>query len=243
VPPLGTPIVIFYAEEKTLEPEDCTNIAWHVENVKAVYYENLGVDGRGQREECIHDEDGDYHLMVILPNGATEFYTVTVDLVRPTDTPAPTPTRTEAPEPTPTWTPEVPTATPTPDVAYGVRLEAGDDTALSCARNSSCEIDLYVSNIGDAPDTIILHFTEAGNWPRQICRLDGVCSESELTLVDMGPSNTGVVRLRITIPGDAGADEMAYKLEAISSQSGGAVRSNVIAIHVSAAEQESPEDG
>lgn len=241
MPPLGTPIVIFYAEAKELKPEQCTTVAWHVENVKAVYYENLGVDGVGQKEECVHDDDGDYNLMVILGNGATQWYTVTVDLVYPTETPAPTPTRTEEPLPTATWTPLEPTATPTPDVDYGVNLEAGGDKNFTCARNSSCELDLYISNTGSAIDSMTLRFTEAGTWPRQICRLDGVCSESELTLVDMGPSNTGVIRLRITVPEDAGTDTMAYKLEATSNSSGGTTRSN-ITIHVGAADEPSTEE-
>src|SRR5215204_6035331 len=146
MPPMGTPIVVFYADDKTMEPGDCTTVYWHVENVKAVYYENLGVDGRGQHDECVDDDPGDYNLMVILPNGATSMYTLTVGVIAPTNTPEPTPTRTEVPLPTETWTPEVPTSTPTPQVSYGARIEAGGETNITCERGATCELDLYAGN-------------------------------------------------------------------------------------------------
>jgi hypothetical protein len=240
---LGTPIVIFYAEDKELKPEECTTVAWHVENVREVYYENLGVDGQGQKEECVHGDAGDYNLRVVLDNGVSQWYTVTVGMTPATSTPAPTPTRTEEPMPTETWTPEAPTETPTPSVVYGARLEAGDDTSITCARNSTCEFDLYVANTGSAIDSITLRFVEASSWPRQICRLDGVCSESQLTFVEMGPSNTGVIRLRITVPADAGTDTMTYKLEAVSDGSGGASRSSVVAVSLTATDEATSQAG
>jgi hypothetical protein len=231
-------VVIFHSEDTTLEPDQCTTVFWHIENVKAVYYENSGVDGRGEKEECVEEEDEDYNLMVIMQNGATQWYTVTVDVVPPTNTPAPTPTRTEEPPPTPTWTPSVPTDTPTPPVIFGARLEAGSDTNLSCARGSSCEVDFYASNTGNAMDNITVHFTEASSWPRQLCRLDGVCSESEITLVNMGPSNTGVVRLRVTVPENAEAGPMTYRLQAISDNSSGDARSEVLTVQLTAKDAE-----
>jgi hypothetical protein len=233
-PPLGTPVVIFYAEDKTMEPGDCTTIFWHVENVKAVYYENIGVDGRGEKEECVRDDPGDYNLMIIMANGATQWYTVTVGVVAPTDTPEPTPTRTEVPLPTATWTPNVPTATPTPEPTYGARLEAGGETTLVCARGSTCDIDFYAGNIGSGVDDITVRFTEAASWPRQLCRLDGVCSESQMTLADMGVTSTGVVRLRITVPADASSETMTYRVQAASDGSGGNAVSSIITIQISA---------
>ena len=217
-----------------MEPGDCTTVFWQVENVKAVFYENIGVDGRGSKEECVHDDPGDYNLLVVLPNGATQAYTLTVGVVPPTDTPAPTPTRTEVPEPTATWTPNVPTDTPTPTTNYGARLEASGDTNLSCARGSTCELDFYAANTGSAIDNITVRFTEASTWPHQLCRLDGVCSDSQMTLVDMGLSSTGVVRLRVTLPEDAEAGPLTYKVQAASDQSGGTATSGIITINVTA---------
>jgi len=234
VPPMGTPIVIFYSEDKKLEKGNCTTVYWNVQNVKAVYYENIGVDGRGQHEECIRGDDDDaYTLMTILPNGQTDWYTVTVSAIAPTDTPAPTPTRTEVPEPTPTWTPSEPTATPTPQTVFGVYLEASDNTDISCARGESCELDFYAENVGSAIDNVTVRFTEASSWPHQLCRLDGVCSDTQMTLVDMGLTSTGVVRLRVTIPEDATSDPMIYKLQAVSEKSGGAATSATIKVNVS----------
>ena len=236
MPPMGTPLVIFYAEDPTMEPGDCTTVHWNVQNVKEVYYENLGVDGQGQKEECVRDDPGDYNLLVIFGNGATQAYTLTVAVVAPTDTPKPTPTRTEEPLPTPTWTPNVPAATPTPPTQYGARLEAGDDTKLSCPRGATCDIDFYAANIGSAIDTITVRFTEASSWPHQLCRLDGVCSESQMTLVDMGLSSTGVVRLNVTIPADALLETLIYKVQAVSEKSGGTTTSSIITIEITATE-------
>jgi hypothetical protein len=236
MPPLGTPVVIFYAEDKTMQPGDCTTVYWNVENVKAVYYENIGVDGRGQHEECVRDDPGDYNLMIVQSNGATQWYTVTVGVVAPTDTPAPTPTRTEEPLPTATWTPNTPTETPTPPILYGARLEASSDTDISCGRGASCDLDFYASNTGSDIDNITVRFTEASSWPHQLCRLDGVCSDSQMTLVDMGLSNTGVVRLHITVPADASSETMTYKLEAVSDKSGGTATSKTITVQITAAD-------
>jgi hypothetical protein len=172
--------------------------------------------------------------MVILPNGATQWYTVTVGVVPPTETPAPTPTRTEVPLPTPTWTPDVPTATPTPDTVYGAGLEAGGETNISCVRGTVCELDFYASNAGSAIDNITVRFTEASSWPRQLCRLDEVCSESQMTLADMGVTSTGVVRLKITVPADASAETMTYRLQAVSDGSGGNAVSSIIDVNITA---------
>jgi hypothetical protein len=232
IPPMGTPIVVFYADDKILEPGNCTTVYWHVENVREVYYENIGVDGRGQDEECVDDDPGDYNLMVIMPNGAAQMYTVTVALNIPTNTPAPTPTRTEEPLPTPTWTPDVPTDTPTPQVSYGARLEANGDTNITCERGNTCELDFYASNAGSAVDNISIRFTEASSWPYQLCRLDGICSQGQITLVDMGLSNTGVVRFRVTIPQDAASETLTYRVQAVSDKSGGKTTSAEIAIQV-----------
>ena len=233
-PPLGTPVVLFNVEDTWLEPGDCTTVTWMVENVRAVYYENLGVDGHGQHEECMTDKNKELNLMIIAGNGATQFYTLTVDMVKPTNTPEPTPTRTEEPLPTATWTPNVPTDTPIPPTLYGTQLEAGDSTEIGCDRGTTCELDFYASNTGSAIDNIKIHFTEAAMWPRQLCRLDGVCSESEMTLVNVGPSSTGVVRLRVTIPEDAEKGPMTYRLQAVSEQSGGEAKSDSITVQIKA---------
>ncbi len=234
LPPLGTPVVIFSAENTAVKKGDCTTISWMVENVRAVYYENLGVDGRGEKEECVKSDNSEYHLMVILANGATQFYTVTVGMLQPTETPTPKPTYAEEPSPTPTWTPNIPTATPTPPTVYGALLEANGSTEKSCDRGATCEVDLYVGNTGSAMDNITVRFVEAASWPRQLCRLDGVCSQDEITVANMGPTNTGVVRLRITVPEGASADPVTYRLQAVSVQSGGTAQSSSLTIRITA---------
>jgi hypothetical protein len=207
-------------------------VTWHVENVRAVYYENLGVDGHGEREECIGDRDDAYHLMVVLPNGSTQSYTVTVGLIVPTATPQPTPTYTPILEPSPTWTPSVPTSTPTPEAVRGVKLEANGGATLACSPGAACETELFVSNTGSAMDDLAVYFTEAGAWPRQICRVDGVCSTDRMLLVNMGPASTGVVWLRIAVPEDATTGTAVYQLRAASEGAGGTVNSDTVRVEV-----------
>lgn len=230
--PLGTPWVVFAAEDEALEQGKCTTVSWRVENVRAVYYENQGVDGIGEIDECMRDKPGDYNLLVIMPDGASRTYTVTVDLIRPTETPAPTPTFTDVPEPTPTWTPNIPTPTPTPPTLYGVRLEAGDSTEITCARGTTCDIDFYVTNTGDGIDTLTLRFTEMSSWRYQLCRLDGVCATDKMNLVNMGPSSTGVVRFSVSVPEDALSETLTYRLQAVSEQSGGERLSDQVTVRV-----------
>ncbi len=232
LPPLGTPFVLFSARDKTLQPGECTIVSWHVENVRAVYYENLGVDGRGEHEECVRNDPGDYNLLVVLADGSTRIYTATVDLVIPTDTPQPTPTFTIPPEPTPTWTPNVPTDTPVPPMQWGVRLEASGKTNLTCSRGETCQLDLYVTNTATAVDSLYVGFTEAGAWPHHLCRMDGVCSDNGMTLVNVSPSNTGVIQFKVEVPAEPDFNEMTYRLRAASENSGGSVTSETVTIHI-----------
>jgi hypothetical protein len=58
-----------------------------------------------------------------------------------------------------------------------------------------------------------------------------------MTLVDMGLSTTGVVRLRITVPADALPETLSYKLQAVSDKSGGTVTSATINVEVTLDEQ------
>jgi hypothetical protein len=234
-PQLGTPVVIFAAQDAALESGECTQVTWHVENVRAVFYENSGVNGHGEKEECLDDDPGDYNLVVILGDGSTRTYTATVDLIVPTNTPLPTPTFTEEAAPTPTWTPSIPTDTPTPPIQYGVRLDVDDDGAVICNRGASCEVEMFVTNSSTVVDNLTVSFGEAGSWSRTLCRLDGVCAADGLTIAAVGPGNTGVLRLRITVPADveAGA-KMTYRLHATSDGSGGKARSEDAAVTVTA---------
>jgi hypothetical protein len=58
----------------------------------------------------------------------------------------------------------------------------------------------------------------------------------------MGPSNTGVVRLRVTIPQDAETGPMSYKLQAVSDGSAGDAHSDNITIQITAKDDASAQD-
>ena len=231
-PALGTPVVIFAAEDKELESGDCTMVSWHVENVRAVYYENLGVDGHGQHEECVRDKPGDYTLTIVLPNGGTENYTVTVGLILPTETPTPTATHAPYVEPTATWTPVVPTDTPTPDMQYGVRLSVEGGPEHSCSQGESCEVELRLTNTSLGIDDISVEFLQSGDLDVNLCRLDGVCSDRKLTLASVGPGNTALVLLSVDVPDDAAGMSETYVVRAISESSGGSAASDPASITI-----------
>ncbi len=232
-PALGTPAVIFAAHDAALEEGDCTIVSWHVENVRAVYYENLGVDGHGEQEECIRDKPGDYTLTVVLPNGATQYYTTTVALIRPTETPTPTPTFPPEVIPTATWTPIVPTNTPTPDYQYGVLLATESGNRAACQAGGACRIGLLITNTSIVLDNISISVVNAGKWPRKLCRMDGVCSDAKLTLASVGPGNTALVYFSVEIPPDASSQTEAYVVRALSEGSQGAAGSDAITLEMS----------
>lgn len=233
VPLAGPPIVLFSAKDAWLFPGKCTTVSWNVANVRAVYYDNIGVNGQGEREECLRDEPGLYTLTVILDGGETRIYTTTVDLVVPTNTPMPTPTFTEMPPPTPTWTPPAPTDTPTPNVRYGVAV-AADTTELNCAPGQTCQIDLYLTNTGNIIDNLSFQFLETGAWPAQLCRFDGVCGTTSLTLVNMAPGNRGNVRFLVTVPATDPSNEAVYHLQGVSEGSAKSERSPVLTLLIRA---------
>src|SRR4029434_1587740 len=89
-PVLGPPVVQFSPLQYALREGECTLVRWHVENVKAVYYENQGVNGDGEKEVCIDDKPEIVSLAVILPDGNSKVYTATVDYLLPTPTTTPT---------------------------------------------------------------------------------------------------------------------------------------------------------
>ncbi len=234
MPPVGTPAVVFAADDEELESGKCTRVSWHVENVRAVYYENLGVDGHGEEEECIRDKPGDYTLTVVLPNGSTQYYTVTVGLILPTATPTPTATRPPIVEPTATWTPSIPTETPTPDMQYGVLLSVEDGPERNCSSGEICTIDLRVTNTSLGLDDISIQFLQSERWDARLCRLDGVCSDRKLTLASVGPGNTALVILSVDVPDQGAGDSASYTVQAISEGSGGEAGSDAVTITITA---------
>ncbi len=230
--PLGTPIVFFSAAETALQDGECTIISWNVANVREVYYENTGVDGRGQKEECLNDLVEIYKLTVILPDGVTRVYTTSVTMLMPTPTPLPTPTFTPEPELTPTWTPPPPTPTPTSSVVYGVAVNVNGSTRHTCTTGQDCEIGLVVINTGNAIDNLLVGIAEASAWPAMLCRQDGVCATNNLALTTVGPGNAAYIVLRVSVPADTAGQSQTIGVQAVSSGSGGASSSGVTQVEI-----------
>lgn len=230
--PLGTPIVMFAAEQPMLERGLCTMVRWNVMNVREVYYEDLPVNGQGEREVCIDKEDRILELRVFFADGASQLYTTTVSFLAPTPTITPTPSFTPEPIYTPTWTPQPPPATPTPNVRYGVVLTTSGSSDVTCAAGQQCETGLLMTNSGDASDTLILMIVQGGVFPAQLCRPDGVCGGNDLSIAGVGPGNTAYVLLRTEPPADASAQSTSYTLMAASGGSGRSILSQQVTINV-----------
>jgi hypothetical protein len=234
VPILGTPMVRFAPLQGELQEGQCTLVRWHAENVQAVYYENQGVNGIGEREECIGDEPETFTLVVLLPDGNTGIYTATVNYLPPTPTPTPTPSFTPIrdDDPTPTWTPNVPTETPTPPPIFSVALDIFGEGHRICSPGSSCEFDLLARNNGNQSEGLMVTFVQTGAWPGLLCEENGNCSPSGLALNAVSPNSSRLVKLKVSVPADATAQKMTYGVQVISSGSGGSVTSSVRTLEV-----------
>lgn len=235
------PLVFFAPEENILREGKCTMVAWDVQNVRAVYYENIGVDGQGKREECISDKDKTLLLTVVLPDGGTDIYTTTIRFEEPTPTPTPTWTFTPLPNPSPTWTVAPPTPTPLPSptqvIVRGVRLETAqpqDSVPHGCGAGISCELGLLATNTGEDIDgiSIVIDERSQANWPILLCRQDGVCSAEKLVLTNVGAANTAFVTLRVEAPAAAAGQTVAVRLFASSQSSGDTVRSEPLTLQI-----------
>jgi hypothetical protein len=233
-PYLGPPVVVFKPDNRSLERDQCTTVRWAVQNVREVYYEGIGVNGEGEREECIEDEDEVYTLAVVLSTGQSEIYTTTVRYIAPTPTPTASPSVTPTPYHTPTWTPVGPTATPTPDLIFGVNLGVDGSVVRGCAAGSSCSATVVVTNEGNGNDNLTVVIQAGSQWPAQLCRADGVCSSNTIVVSNVGPGNSAYVEFRVDIPGDAQGQMAEYTLVAGSDATNNAVRSAPVTITVQA---------
>lgn len=229
---LGTPIVIFGADESAVPPEECTKIRWRVQNVREVYYENQAALGEGSEEECIKDEADTYALTVVFGDGQTKIFTTTVNVLWPTPTPSLTPSFTPEPIVTQTWTPVPPTETPTPQVFYAVSLAVNGENPQSCVAGTTCEVAVLVTNLGDRPDNLGVEFLERGSDSVWLCRQDGQCADQKLSLTNVGQGNTVFVLLRLTLPADSAGSSFTYMLRAVSDGSQGTVTSEAVTVKI-----------
>ena len=158
--PGGSPYILFWASETTLNAGECATIHWQTENVESVYFDGEGVTGQGARTFC-PCADEIHVLTVYLRGGGAEERSITLDtmgscsredspIATPSLAPSPTPSLTppetgETFESTPTSSPEarytvvVPTVTPTStsaNVEDGSGEVAPSPTATSMGASS-----------------------------------------------------------------------------------------------------------
>jgi len=232
--PTPTPVLLearisFRSAHQTLPPGSCTILFWDVENVRAVFLDGMGVTGKGEREVCLRTTSQSYTLTVLKADGIQESSTLTVEIVPHTPTPTITPTNTPVLTPTPTWTPEgTPVATPVPP-NHGVRVTADGGNQKECTPGQVCEVMLLVENTGSLADEMFVNLGKSGPWVASICRDDGSCGDTALS-VGVGPGTWRAVLLRVQVPGDASGQNYTFQVEAVSGNSGRTVSSGQVPV-------------
>lgn len=227
------PVIEFRSAHNAVIPGDCTTLFWKVENVRAVFLDNEGVFGQGERRVCPRWGPETYILSVLRMDGAQEDHEVTVDIQLLTPTPTPTPSYTPVLTPTPTWTPEggAP-GTSTPQPPPGVVLTVDGGNQRVCAVGQRCEATLQAINTGPLADEIFIDLAHSGPWRVEICRGDGLCGETTVSL-GVGPGSQLPIYLRVDIPADAAGQSQPYQIVATSGNSNRTVRSEVVVVTMS----------
>jgi hypothetical protein len=222
------PIIEFRSAHNAVIPGDCTTLFWKVENVRAVFLDNEGVFGQGERRVCPRWGAETYTLSVLRMEGTQEEHKVTVNIQLLTPTPTPTPSYTPVLTPTPTWTPEGGAAvTSTPQPPPGVALTVDGGNQRTCVAGQRCEIILQAANTGPLADEIFIDLANSGPWRVEICRGDGICGETTISL-GVGPGSQLPIYLRVDIPADAAGQAQSYPMVGTSGNSNRSVRSEVV---------------
>ena len=91
-----------------------------------------------------------------------------------------------------------------------------------------------MTNSGDTSDNISVTIVQAGAWSPQLCRADGICSDSSLPLNGMGPGNTAYVNFKVTIPADAVGQTITYGFRSVSNGANGAAMSDIVNLIIEA---------
>ncbi|MCB0160869.1 MAG: hypothetical protein KDD83_22200, partial [Caldilineaceae bacterium] len=132
----------------------------------------------------------------------------------------------------PTWTPEPPPVTPTPVKTYGVDLLLAGGSRQTCDAGATCRVGVSVTNLGNQVDDLTVQIVGSGAWSAQLCRMDGVCAASALTIYNVGPGTAGTMNLVVEVPAGAAGETQTYTLEAASANTGGAVRSDAVLVEL-----------
>jgi hypothetical protein len=232
IPATGTPgfvlpTVSFRAANQSVLPGACTILSWDVENARAVFLDNVGVPGHGERQVCLRWAGQTYTLDVLRQDGSKETHTVFVELVPNTVVPTATPTNTPVLTPTPTWTPEgTPSATPIPP-SFGVQVTVDGGNQKQCTVGQRCQVNLLVENTGSLADEMFVDLGKTGPWNAIICRDDGNCADTSLS-VGVGAGERRTISLAVDVPGDAAGQSYTFNVQAASGNSGRTVSSGQV---------------
>jgi hypothetical protein len=224
------PVIEFRSAHNAVTPGDCTTLFWKVENVRAVFLDNEGVFGQGERRVCPRWGPETYTLSVLRMDGTQEDHKVTVNIQLLTPTPTPTPSYTPVLTATPTWTPEGGATVPsTPQPPPGVTLAVDGGNQRTCSAGQRCEATIQAMNTGVLADEIFIDLSNNGPWRLEICRGDGICGETTISL-GIGPGSQLPVYLRVDIPVDGAGQSYSVQMIGASGNSNRTVRSEAIVV-------------
>ncbi|MCB0113905.1 MAG: hypothetical protein KDD84_07435 [Caldilineaceae bacterium] len=226
-------VVEFRAAHQFLPPQGCTTLFWRVENVRAVFLDNEGVFGQGERRVCIQWASSTYELSVLLQDGTEQTQTVTVEVRIDTPTPLPSATPTPVLTPTPTWTPAAPSSVTPETPNWGVSLAADGGNLRTCAVGQVCEIAIQVQNTGPLADEIFVDLVKNLPWPLTICRGDGICGDTSISIGVAAGAQLPVF-VRTDIPADAAGQSYQFEVNASSGNSNRSVRAAPISVTLTA---------
>ncbi len=201
--------------------------------MRAAFLDNEGVFGQGERRVCPQWTSGSYTLSVLLMDGSQDDRIVTVELRPDTPTPTPTPTFTPVLTPTPTWTPDggaVATALPN---QFAVQLAVDGGNQRTCAAGQLCEAVVQVGNRGTLADEIFVDLAKDSPWPVQLCRADGLCGETSIS-IGVGPGNQLPIFVRVQIPPDGAGQSYAFQVSATSGNSNRTVQAEPVSLTLTA---------
>ncbi|RLT32679.1 MAG: hypothetical protein DWI57_18210 [Chloroflexi bacterium] len=223
------PTVSFRAANQSVLPGACTILSWDVENARAVFLDNVGVPGRGERQVCLRTASQTHTLDVLRLDGSKETHTVFVEVVPNTVVPTVTPTNTPVLTPTPTWTPEgTPSATPIPP-SFGVQITVDGGNQRQCTPGQRCDVNLLIQNTGSLADEMFVDIGKSGPWSAAICRDDGSCADTSIS-VGVAAGGQRTLLLAVNVPGDAAGQSYTFQAVAASGNSGRTVSSGQVSV-------------
>lgn len=141
--PMPEPVVLFWLDSDRVSAGNCTTIHWDVQNVNALFFDDIGVQGQESRQLC-PSQSQTYTLRAAYFGGEI-IRQLTLELIPAITTPTLPPTATHSKPPThpaptatpstqPSSTPQPPTPTHSPQLTHEQQLPSPDLPATATSQ-------------------------------------------------------------------------------------------------------------